>query len=93
MIRKPPADWNRLDESTAIRTVRTAAAVAKGGAEVARRGRQAVMGLVCCVVAAVWAFVVIGGLVGSLPELLGIGAMTAVMFWLGFRAIMKALAR
>jgi hypothetical protein len=51
------------------------------------------MGLVCCVVAAVWAFVVIGGLVGSLPELLGIGAMTAVMFWLGFRAIMKALAR
>jgi hypothetical protein len=34
MIRKPPADWNRLNESTAIGTVRTAAAVRQGG----RRG-------------------------------------------------------
>ena len=63
MIRKPPADWNRADEGAAVRTVRTAAAVAKGSAEVARRGRQAVAGLVCFVFAAIWApLAIVGGL-------------------------------
>ena len=46
MIRKPSADWQRRDESAAVRTVRTAAAVAKGSATVARRGMHAVRGLV-----------------------------------------------
>ena len=31
MIRKPPGDWQQLDDGAAVRTVRTAAAVAKGG--------------------------------------------------------------
>jgi hypothetical protein len=43
MIRKPPADWQRLDEGAAVRTVRTAAAVAKGSAEVARRARPGLL--------------------------------------------------
>ena len=32
MIRKPPADWQQLNEGVAVRTVRTAAVVAKGSA-------------------------------------------------------------
>jgi len=93
MIRKPSADWNRLDESAAVRTVRTASAVAKGGVSVARRTGQAARGLFCYFFAALWGFAALAsGLAGSLPSLIGIGAMAAFMFWLGRRAFRKALA-
>jgi hypothetical protein len=93
MIRKPPANWNRPDEGAAVRTVRTASAVAKGGARVARSGGQAVVGLICFFFAALWGFAAIAsGLGGSLPSLIGIGTMAAIMFWLGRRAFAKARA-
>ena len=94
MIRKPPADWNRLDDGAAVRTVRTASAIAKGGADVARRGGQAVVGLVSYFLAIIWGFFGIsGGLAtGSLPMIIGVGAMAAFMFWLGHRAFAKARA-
>ena len=93
MIRKPPANWQPLTEGAAVRTVRTAAAVAKGSASVARRGVHAVRGLVCFFFAILWGFAAIGsGLGGSLPSLIGIGAMAAFMVWLGRRAFAKARA-
>jgi len=91
MIRKPPADWNRLDDGAAVRAVRTASAVAKGGAGVARRSGQAVVGLICYLFAAIWGFAAIAsGLAGSLPSLVGIGAVAALAFWTGRRAFAKA---
>jgi hypothetical protein len=92
MIRKPPTDWQRLDEGAAVRTVRTAAAVAKGSARVARRGGHAVRGLVCFFFAILWGFAgIAGGLAtGSLPSIIGVGAMAAFMFWAGRRAFAKA---
>jgi hypothetical protein len=92
MIRKPPAGWQRLDEGAAVRTVRTAAAVAKGSARVARRGGHAARGLLCYFLAIVWGFTGIsGGLAtGSLPSIIGVGAMAAFMFWAGRRAFAKA---
>jgi hypothetical protein len=91
MIRKPPANWNRPDEGAAVRTVRTASAVAKGGARLARRGGQAVIGLISFFFAALWGSVAIAsGLGGSLPSLIGIGAMAAFAFWVGRRAFAKA---
>ena len=92
MIRKPSADWQRRDESAAVRTVRTAAAVAKGSATVARRGMHAVRGLVCYFFGIIWGFVAVAsGLTGSL-SIIGIGAMAALMFWLGSRSFAKARA-
>ena len=92
MIRKPSADWGQVDESAALRTVRTASAVAKGGADVARRSGNAVIGLVCYFFAAIWGFAALasGLAMGSLPSLVGIGAMAAFMFWAGRRAFAKA---
>ena len=93
MIRKPSADWQRRDESAAVRTVRTAAAVAKGSATVARRRGHVVRGLFCFLFAIIWGFAAIAsGLDGSLPSLIGIGAMAALMFWLGSRSFAKARA-
>ena len=94
MIRKPPADLLRLDEGAAVRTVRTAAAVAKGSARAARRGGQVARGLVCYFFAIIWGFAAIasGLAMGSLPSLIGIGAMAAFMFWAGRRAFAKARA-
>jgi hypothetical protein len=94
MIRKPPADWQRLDEGAAVRTVRTAAAVVKGSASVARRGGHAARGLFCYVFAIIWGFAGIasGLATGSLPSIIGIGAMAAFMFWAGRRAFAKARA-
>jgi hypothetical protein len=93
MIRKPTADWHRQDEGAAGRTLRTAAAVATGSVSVARRGGHAVRGLVCYVFAAIWGFAAIAsGLSGSLPSLIGIGAMAAFMVWAGGRAFAKARA-
>jgi hypothetical protein len=92
MIRKPPADWQRLDEGAAVRTVRTASAVVPGGARVARRGGHAARGLACYFFAILWGFAGIGdGLAtGSLPSIIGIGAMVAFMLWAGRRAFAKA---
>jgi hypothetical protein len=93
MIRKPSADWQSLDEGAAVRTVRTAAAVAKGSVTVARRGGHAMRGLLCYLFAALWGFAAIAsGLSGSLPSLIGIGAMAAFMVWAGGRAFAKARA-
>jgi hypothetical protein len=93
MIRKPPASWQRQKDGGAVRAVRTAAAVAKGSAEVARRGGHAVRGMVCYSFAAMWGFLALtSGIAGSLPSLLGIGAMAAFMVWLGKRAFAKARA-
>jgi hypothetical protein len=90
MISKPPSDWQQRSEGAAVRTVRTAAAVAKGSAEVARRGGHAVRGLVCYFFAAVWGFVAIS--LTGLPSTIGMGAMAAFMFWLGTRSFVKARA-
>ena len=93
MIRKPPANWQPFDEGAAVRTVRTAAAVATGGANVARRGVHAARGLGCYCFAALWGFAAImSGLGGSLPSFIGIGAMAALCFWGGNRAFAKARA-
>jgi len=94
MIRKPPADWNRPSEGAAVRSVRAAAAVAKGSAQVARRGGHAVRGLLCYFFAIIRGFAgIAGGLAtGSLPSIIGIGAMAAFMFWAGSRAFAKARA-
>jgi hypothetical protein len=93
MIRKPPANWQPPNEGAAVRTVRTATAVATGGARVARRGGHAVRGLICYFFAALWAFAaIVSGLALGLPSLIGIGAMAAFMFWAGRRAFAKAWA-
>jgi hypothetical protein len=93
MIRKPPADWQPLHEGAAVRTVRTAAAVATGSVNVARRGGHAVRGLFCYLFAILWGFAaIVSGLAGSLPSLIGIGAMAAFMVWAGRRAFAKARA-
>jgi hypothetical protein len=91
MIRKPPADWSRQVDGAAIRTVRTASAVAVGGAKVARCGGHAVRGVICFCFAALWGFVALsGGLFGSLPTFIGVGAMAAFAAWMGLRAFAKA---
>ncbi len=90
MIRKPPAEWQR-GESPAVSAVRTAAGVARGGARVARRGGHLARGLFCYFFAALWGFAALAsGLAGSVPSLIGIGAMAAFMFWIGRRAFAKA---
>ena len=88
MIRKPPTDWQQLNEGAAVRTVRTAAAVAKGSVTVARRGMHALRGLLCYFFAAVWGFVAIS--LTGLPSIIGVGAMVAVALWVARRAFAKA---
>lgn len=93
MIRKPAADWGRSEEGAAVRAIRSASAVAQGGARVARRGRSAVMGVICYFFAAIWGFAALAsGLTGSIPSLVGIGAMAAGAFWMGQRSFAKARA-
>ncbi|HXI08984.1 MAG: hypothetical protein ACRC1G_19290 [Bradyrhizobium sp.] len=91
MIRKPPAAWNQPDEDRAVRTIRTASAVARTGYGAAQRGGKAFVGLFCYFFAAIWGFAALAsGLAGSLPSLVGIGAMAAFMFWAGRRSFAKA---
>ena len=90
MIRKPSADWQQSTEGAAVRTVRTVTAVANGSVTVARRGMHALRGLVCYFFAAVWGFVAIS--LTGLPSMIGMGAMSAFMFWLGTRSFAKARA-
>ena len=93
MIRKPPASWQQREEGTAVRTIRAATAVAKGSGDVVQRTGSAVQGLICYAFAALWGFAAIAsGLSGSLPSLIGIGAMAAFMVWAGRRAFAKARA-
>jgi hypothetical protein len=91
MIRKPPADWQH-GESAPVQTIRTVASAASHGTRVARRGVHFVRGLLCFFFAAIWGFAALaGGLVGgSLPTLIGVGAMAAFMAWAGRRAFAKA---
>jgi len=90
MIRKPQADWHRLDEGAAVRTVRTAAAVATGSAKVAHRGGAAAAGLVCFAIAIFWGSH--ASLGDGLPSLIGTGAMVAFVAWVGRRLFAKAFA-
>jgi hypothetical protein len=92
MIRKPPTDWQPLNEGAAVRTVRTASAFATGGARVARSGGHAVRGLICYFFAIFWGVTGVGGGVatGNLPMIIGVGAMSAGMLWAGRRAFAKA---
>jgi uncharacterized RDD family membrane protein YckC len=89
MIRKPQGDWNRQDEGTAVRTVRTAAAVATE----ARRGGVTAAALVLYAMAIfVGIMAIASGLATSLPGLTGIGAMAAGVYWVGRRLYAKKLA-
>jgi hypothetical protein len=93
MITKPPAGWER-DEPAAISTVRAAAGIAQGGARIARRGGNIAVGLLCYGFAALWGFCALtAGAMGSLPSLIGIGAMAALAYWAGQRAFAKARAK
>jgi hypothetical protein len=93
MIRKPEGNWNRANDGAGIRTVRTAAAVATGSVKLARRGGHAARGLMCYFFAALWGFAALAsGLDGSIPSVIGIGAMSAGMVWAGRRAFAKARA-
>jgi hypothetical protein len=91
MIRKPPENWQTGDIA-AVRSVRAAAGVAKGGVRMARRGGHVARGVFCYFFAGLWGFAALaGGLAaGSLPSLIGIGAMAGFMFWAGRRAFAKA---
>jgi hypothetical protein len=91
MIRKPPAGWQRED-GAAIRAVRAAAGAADHGARVARRGGHVARGLFCWFFAILWGFAALGGglIGGSLPTLVGVGAMAAFMAWAGRRAFAAA---
>jgi len=91
MIRKPPADWNRVEESATVRAVRAVSAATKGGARAAERGGQFAQGLICYFSAAAFVFVSIPAM-ASPPTFILVGAMAAVMVWLGTRAIRKARA-
>jgi hypothetical protein len=91
MIRKPPAEWQR-EESAPVQTVRALASAAKSGTSIARRGGHFVRGLVCFFFAILWGFAALAGglFAGSLPTLIGAGAMAAFMVWAGRRAFAKA---
>ena len=91
MIRKPPTDWQR-SESAPVQTIRTVASAASHGTHLARRGVHGIRALVCFFFAAIWGFAALAGGVigGSLPTLIGVGAMAAFMVWLGRRAFAKA---
>jgi hypothetical protein len=91
MIRKPPAGWERT-EGPAVTTVRTALDAARSSAKVVRRGGHVARGLFCWLFAILWGFAaLVGGLLGgSLPTLVGAGAMAAFMAWGGARAFARA---
>lgn len=91
MIRKPPAEWNPMTEGAAVRTVRTASALALGGASVLRRGKQIAVGLYCFMFAALWGSIAsVAGLELGVPTFIGVWAMTISIFLVGCRAFWKA---
>ena len=87
MIRKPDAEWGRESEFAA-----SAIQVARGGAALVSRSGHALRGLICWAIALVWGLAALGGglIGGSLPTLVGVGAMAAGMAWLGARAFKRA---
>ena len=90
MIRKPPAEWGHT-EGASVRAVRTIASAASHGRRTVRRGRHFVTGVFCFAFAILWGFAALaGGLFGSLPTFIGVGAMAAFMAWCGRRAFAKA---
>lgn len=90
MIRKPDADWGR--ESAAVALLGSAREAARNGATLASRGGHAVGGLVCWLLAFIWGLSALGGGLfgGSLPTLIGMGAMSAGAAWMGARAFKRA---
>lgn len=90
MIRKPQEDWHRQNEGAAVRTVRTAAAVATESVNVARRGAAVAVGLLFFAIAIFWGSHALGS--GGLPSIIGVGAMAAFMAWIGRRLLAKAFA-
>ena len=89
MIRKPDANWSRRHEGEAVRTVRTATAVAADSVRLARRVGQTAAILLLFSIGIFWSSVAIGC---GLQNMIGLGMMAAFMFWLGFRALVKARA-
>ncbi len=91
MVRKPSADW-QYGQDPLVRTVQTTAGVAKGSVNLARRGGHLARGLLCWFLAIVWGWAALAGglFAGSLPTLVGVGAMAAFMAWAGRRAFRKA---
>ena len=91
MIRKPSENWQQRNEGAAIRTVRTASAIATDGAKLARGGVHALRGIGCYCFAALWGFAAImSTLTGGLQGGIFIGALAAFMVWRGNKAFAKA---
>lgn len=93
MIRKPPNEWRR--ESASARQLRSAAehlrnAASSGVAAATSFGNYA-RGVLLWSFALLWGFAALaGGLVGgSLPTLIGVGAMAAWAAWGGKRMFAK----
>jgi len=81
MIRKPAEDWGR--ESTAVASVRTAAARGKA---VAVTGGRLVRGIGICAFGGLWTFAgLAAGLSGSLPTLFGAGGLGLLTIAVGLR--------
>jgi len=87
MIRKPTGGWGR--ESTYVTQTRT---FAIAGVAAAKAGTYYIRGLICYGFALLWGFAALAGglLAGSLPTLIGVGAMAASMAWFGSRMFAKA---
>lgn len=87
MIRKPEAEWGRGSDLPD-----TAREVIRGGAALVDRGGHMIRGVVCWGFALLWGLAALSGglLGGSLPTLIGVGAMSAGMGWLGNRAFARA---
>jgi hypothetical protein len=91
MIRKPGSDW-QTGEDALVRAVQSTTRIAKGSVNVARKGGHLARGLFCWFLAILWGWAALAGglLGGSLPTLVGVGAMAAFMAWAGRRAFRKA---
>jgi hypothetical protein len=91
MIRKPGPDW-QTGEDALVRAVQSTTRIAKGSVNVARKGGHLARGLFCWFLAILWGWAALAGglLGGSLPTLVGVGAMAAFMAWAGRRAFRKA---
>lgn len=86
MIQKPRGDWQQ--EPVGVSAARAAWT---GGTATVRSGGHVVRGVVCAGVALLWGFVAIAaGLGGSLPTLIGVGAMALGMAWAAKRAFTRA---
>jgi hypothetical protein len=91
MVRKPSAEW-QYGQDALVRTVQTTTGFAKGSVTLAYRGGHLARSLFCWLFAILWGWAALAGglLGGSLPTLVGVGAMAAFMAWAGRRAFRKA---